>query len=58
VQLILDALDFPASIIAAGESAQTSWGIQLFDGAQVFSDPDRAGVFSDAVDRIRGRAMP
>jgi hypothetical protein len=58
VQLILDALDFPASLIAAGESAQTSWGIQLFDGAQVFSDPDRAGVFSDAVDRIRGRAMP
>ena len=33
VQLILDALDFPDSLLAAAESEQPSWGIQLFGGA-------------------------
>ena len=30
VQLILDALDFPDSLLAAAESSRPSWGIQLF----------------------------
>ena len=56
VQLILDALDFPDSLLAAAESEQPSWGIQLFGGASLFRDPDQAGVFRDAVERIRSKA--
>jgi hypothetical protein len=56
VQLILDALDFPDSLLAAAESEQPSWGIQLFGGASLFRDPDQAGVFRDAVERIRNKA--
>lgn len=54
VQLILDALDFPASLEATAASARPSWGVQLFGGARVFSDPARARAFRAAVERIRG----
>jgi len=54
VQLILDAVDFPASLLATAASARPSWGMQLFAGAQVFADPERAGIFRMAVDQIRG----
>ena len=53
VQLILDALDFPDSLLAATEAAQPSWGIQLFGGAQVFAEPNQARIFRDSVEKIR-----
>ena len=56
VQLILDALDFPASLLATAEAAHPSWGIQLFGGAQIFADPDKARIFATAVEQIRQRA--
>ena len=53
VQLILDALDFPASLLAAAESPRPSWGLQLFGGARVFGDPEQARIFAGAVEIIR-----
>jgi hypothetical protein len=53
VQLILDVLDFPASIEATAGARRPSWGLQLFGGADVFKDPDRTQVFAAAVARIR-----
>lgn len=53
VQLILDALDFPDSLLAVADSPQPSWGLQLFGGAKVFSDPESARLFRSAVDQIR-----
>jgi hypothetical protein len=55
VQLILDALDFPASLLAAAESPRPSWGIQLFGGARIFGDPAQARVFAGAVEQIHRR---
>jgi hypothetical protein len=53
VQLILDALDFPDSILETAASTQPSYGMQLFGGAHVFSDSDRASVFREAVETMR-----
>jgi hypothetical protein len=55
VQVILDALDFPASLQAVASSPQPSWGLQLFAGASIFADPDQASIFARAVDEIRQR---
>lgn len=55
VQLILDALDFPASLFAAAAATPPSWGVQLFGGAQVFGDAEQAAIFADAVAQIRAR---
>jgi hypothetical protein len=55
VQLILDAKDFPHSLLATAESVQPSWGLQLFAGAEVFSEPEPAEVFRAAVEQIRRR---
>lgn len=55
VQLILDALDFPDSLLATEESSQPSWGLQLFGGAQVFRDPEQAQIFAAAVEQMRQR---
>lgn len=55
VQLILDALDFPASLEAIAASPRPSWGVQMFGGARVFGDPDQARDFRAAVDQIRER---
>ena len=52
VQLILDAKDYPESLIAAGGSSNPSWGIQMFAGAQIFSDPDSAILFRKVIDQI------
>jgi hypothetical protein len=46
-------LDYPASLEAAAGASPPSWGIQLFGGAEVFKDPDRARVFRAAAERIR-----
>jgi hypothetical protein len=56
VQLILDVLDFPDSLTATAEAGNPSWGIQMFGGGQVFEDPETAGIFRSAVDRIRQAA--
>jgi hypothetical protein len=53
VQLILDAVDFPDSLLAAAESPRPSWGVQLFGGAAVFADPAQARAFGRAVERIQ-----
>ncbi|MCB0075329.1 MAG: hypothetical protein KDE20_27925, partial [Caldilineaceae bacterium] len=49
VQLILDALDFPASLQALTTLDDAGWGVQLFGGAQIFADPAQARLFADAV---------
>lgn len=53
VQLILDALDFPHSLDAVAESSVPSWGIQMFGGANVFSEPDKARRFGEAIQKLR-----
>jgi hypothetical protein len=55
VMLILDALDFPDSLLAVAQSNVPSYGIQMFNGGRVFNDPEKAGVFKSAVERIRPR---
>lgn len=53
VQLILDVLDFPASLAATAASAVPTWGVQMFGGAEIFADAETAAVFRSAVARIR-----
>lgn len=53
VQLILDALDFPASLQTTAQSPRPTWGVQLFGGARIFADPDHAPIFRTAVEHIR-----
>ena len=55
VQLILDALDFPESLLATAEAQQPGWGVQLFGGAHVFADAERAAIFARAVEQMRGK---
>ena len=57
IQLILDALDFPDSLLAIADSPRPSWGLQMFGGAQVFGDPDQARVFQECVDQIHRRII-
>ncbi|GAF84614.1 unnamed protein product [marine sediment metagenome] len=58
VQLILDALDFPGSLLATAASSRPSWGVQIFGGTQVFADPGRAQTFRRAVEQIRAVVRP
>jgi hypothetical protein len=53
VMLILDALDFPESLLTVSQSSLASYGIQMFNGWQVFSEPGNAEIFRSAVERIR-----
>jgi hypothetical protein len=55
VQLILDALDLPDSLVATAASERPSWGLQVFNGARIFGDPEQAGVFMTAVEQMRQR---
>ena len=55
VQLILDVLDFPDSLLEVAESPLPSWGVQLFGGASVFRDRNQGKVFAQACERIRDR---
>ena len=55
VQLILDALDFPDSLLETAKSAVPTHGIQLFGGASVLGDADMAALFYQAVDKIGQR---
>jgi hypothetical protein len=53
VQLILDALDGPASLRETAAATVPSYGLQVFGGAAVFADKVFAQVFQGAVARIR-----
>lgn len=53
VQLILDALDFPDSLLETAVATPQSWGVQMFGGAQVFGDSVRAALFAQVVERMR-----
>ncbi len=53
VQLILDVLDFPDSLLATAKSSIPSWGLQMFGGVQIFGDPTKAEIFGRAVAQIR-----
>ena len=55
VQLILDVLEFPASLWSAAESARPSWGIQIYGGAPIFADAAQAEVFAAAVAQMQAR---
>jgi hypothetical protein len=57
VQLILDVLDFPDSLLAVAVSTQPSWGVQIFGGAEIFGDPEKAAVVGSAVELIRQSCM-
>ncbi len=56
IQLILDALDFPESLLATSTSSVPSSGIQLFAGAPVFRDAEQGRIFATAVEQIRRKA--
>jgi hypothetical protein len=53
VQLILDALDFPDSLLETATSSVPSWGLQMFAGATIFADPTKAEVYRTAVEKIQ-----
>lgn len=55
VQLILDILDFPESLQATVAADRPSWGVQIFAGAEIFSEPARARLFQEAVEALRAR---
>ncbi len=55
VQLILDVLDFPASLETTTEAAHPTWGVQVFDGAEIFGTPEKGSRFREAVREIRQR---
>ena len=56
LQLILDALDGPASLVETAAASWPSWGLQVFGGASVFADAAVAQVFQTAVAQIRRSA--
>jgi hypothetical protein len=53
VQLILDALDFPHSLLAAAHADRASWGIQIFGGAKIFEREESASLFRDVMERMQ-----
>jgi hypothetical protein len=57
VQLILDVLDYPASLLAVAEALDPGWGLQLFGGKRVLDDPQQAQIFAKAVSQMRERSI-
>ena len=57
VQLILDMLDFPASLAAIEAADPPSWGVQVFGGAQIFANPDWARRFQQVVAQMAERQL-
>ncbi len=55
VQLILDMLEFPESLLATAEANVPSLGVQIYGGAEIFRDGEKAAVFGKAVEKIRTR---
>ena len=58
VQLILDALDFPDSLVETGQAQPPSWGLQVFSGVKIFENAEWARQFSDVVQQIQRRLTP
>jgi hypothetical protein len=54
VQLILDALDFPASMEATAGAGVPSWGLQMFGGASIFEDAEKTRVWTGLLERLAG----
>jgi hypothetical protein len=55
VQLILDVLEYPDSLMATAGSLIPSLGVQIYGGAEIFRDEKRAGGFAQAVKEIQMR---
>lgn len=53
VQLILDAADFPDNVIETATPGVPTWGFQLFAGAPLFAERDKALLFRRSVETIR-----
>ena len=53
MQLILDYLDYPSSMLAMLSSAVPSHGMQIYGGSRIFSDPVAARELGEAVSRSR-----
>jgi len=51
--LILDALDFPESLLETAKSSVPSYGLQMFGGTHVFEDLEKAKIFKSAMEKIR-----
>jgi hypothetical protein len=55
VQLILDVLDYPDSLLETAKAPDSGWGLQLFGGAKVLGDPFQAAIFRKAVEQMSKR---
>jgi hypothetical protein len=55
ISLILDILDYPDSLIETAQSTHPSWGLQMYGGDQVFTDPAKAETYKNAVEEIKTR---
>ncbi len=53
VQLILDVLEYPDSLLESAQSTIPSLGIQLFGGKRIFDDPEQVKLFAQAAEKIR-----
>lgn len=53
VQLILDAQDGPASLRETAMAKPASWGLQVFAGTKLFTDPEIGSAFQEAVAQHR-----
>ena len=53
VQLILDMLDYPDSLLETASSSHPTWGFQMFAGAEIFQDAKKVEIFQGAVEQIR-----
>lgn len=53
IQLILDALDGPRTLLETAVSNEPSWGVQVFGGAKLWEDPELGDAFSRAVRQIQ-----
>ena len=54
LQLILDVLDYPDSLQSTAGAPVSSWGFQLFGGAQVFASEASTSHFRQAVVQMMG----
>jgi hypothetical protein len=53
VQLILDVLDYPESLLEMAAATPSSWGVQIFGGARVFGDAAQADIFARVAAQMR-----
>jgi hypothetical protein len=58
IQLILDYLDYPSSLLAMLSSRVPSFGMQIFGGSRIFADGAAARQFAEGVSRSRAVLRP